>query len=178
LTASPTIDLPPTPLFAGLQQEDWPELLQHSSKLELGPMEPVFKQGDAADAFFVVLAGTVEIRSRGTSGPDRPLAHLSSGAVIGETSLLMGGDHSASAYAAEPLSLLRFPRDAFMTMIDQHSPGAIRVLYNMAHSLAVRLRAADTQIAELTARLPAAGKDQVVRNEVDRIRNIILTEWV
>jgi CRP/FNR family transcriptional regulator len=176
MTSTQPIELPPTPLFAGLEQDDWPDLLKFASRIELGPMEVVFHEGEDADAFFVVLAGTVEVRARMAGGPERPLAHLAPGAVIGETSLLLGAPHSASIYATEPCTLLKFPKDAFLELVKERQSGAVRVLYNIAHALAVRLRAADAHIAELSSR-PAAGT-QVVRNEVDRLRNIFLTEWV
>ena len=177
MVAAHQIELPPTPLFAGLEQDDWPELLKHSTRLELGAMEPVFKQGETADAFFVLLNGTVEVRARSATGIERPLAHLAPGAVLGETSLLLGGEHSASAYAAEPSTLLMFSKDDFLEMIKQRQSGAVCVLFNIAHTLSVRLRAADSHIAELSSQqtMQAGG---IVGREADRVRNIYPTEWV
>src|SRR5438105_2007322 len=134
--ASDIIEIPPTPLFGGLSQDDWPDLLKHSVRLEMAANEPVFLQGEEADAFFVVLAGSVQVRTKTPSG-ETTLAHLNAGAVLGETSLLLGGKHSASLYTAEPCTLLRFKNVAFKELIEESNRGAIRVLYNIAHTLAI-----------------------------------------
>lgn len=180
MTAPPANDLPPTPLFAGLEQDDWPGLLKNTTRIDLQTRDPVYKQGETADAFFVVLNGTVEVRARTASGPERPLAQLAPGAVLGETSLLLGGGHSASVYAAEPTTVLKFPKDAFLEMITERQSGAIRVLYNMAHALSVRLRAADAHIAELssTQTVHVGDSGQIVGHEAERLLSLRPTEWV
>lgn len=144
------MELPPTPLFGGLNQEDWPELLKTAVRLELNEGDRVFLQGEEADAFYVVLAGSVEVRVSEEGKGQQVLAHLGTGAVIGESSLFLGGQHSASVYASEPATLLCFPKEGFMNLLGQRVPGAVRVVYNMGHALAVRLRAADSQIAALS----------------------------
>jgi CRP-like cAMP-binding protein len=172
--ASDIIEIPPTPLFGGVSQNDWAELLKTSVRLELGANEPVFLQGEDADAFFVVLTGSVQVRSK-TAGGETPLAHLNAGAVLGETSLLLGGKHSASLHTAEPSTLLRFKNADFQKMIEQSQHGAVRVLFNIAHTLAIRLRAADAHIAEASR---GSSPGSVVRGDLDRLRNIFFTEWV
>lgn len=166
-------ELETTPLFGGVQAADWPALLGTAQEVELGANEAIFLQGEPADAFFVVLSGSVEVR--GTAGDkEQVLATLGRGAVLGETSLLLGGAHSASLYTAEPSTLLRFPKEAFLAAVNDGQKGCVRVLYNIAHTLAVRLRAADAHISELSQ---ATGRGAVVQNDLDRLRNIFFTEW-
>ena len=143
-------EIPNTPLFGGLNQDDWPELLAHVERLELQEGDKVFLQGELADAFFVVVSGSVEVRVSQDVHGQQVLAHLGSGSVIGESSLFLGGTHSASVYASEPVALLCFRREEFLDLVWRLVPGAVRVLHNMAHAMAVRLRAADLEIAELS----------------------------
>lgn len=166
-------ELAATPLFGGVEDADWPEMLSNATRLELPANEPVFLQGEDADAFFVVLSGAVEVRVK-TGEEERTLARLEQGAVLGETSLILGGNHSASVYTAEPAVLLRFPEQSFVRMINDGQHGAVRVLYNIAQALALRLRAADAHIAELSQ---ATGQGTVVGHDLDRLRNIFFTEW-
>lgn len=166
-------DLPATPLFGGVNQDDWPELLKHAGRIELNAGQLVYSQGDQADAFFAILAGSVEVRSRNAAGQEQILAHLAEGSVLAETSLLLGGTHSASVYASEPCALLKFPHAAFKELLEQRHHGAIRVLYNIAHSLAVRLRAAGDHVAELArgADLPKGPTTAgIVRGNADHFR--------
>ncbi|MSQ24264.1 MAG: cyclic nucleotide-binding domain-containing protein [Chloroflexi bacterium] len=155
-------ELPPTPLFGGLSQEDWPELLKNAVRIELDLGGIVFLQGEESDAFYVVVAGSVEVREKEEGRDQQILAHLGAGAVLGESSLFLGGLHSASVYASEPTTLLRFPREAFTNLLWQREPGAIRVAYNMGFALAVRLRAADAQIADLSRGRAQTGAGQIL----------------
>ena len=140
-------ELPSTPLFAGVEKEDWPELLGRSVRLDLKVGDSVFRQGEEADAFFVVIAGSVEVRTKmKVTNTEKSLAHLGAGAVLGETSLFVRGPHSASVRAAEPSTLLSFQTESFMDMIRTGHRGAIQVLYNIGNTLAVRLRSADEQL--------------------------------
>ena len=166
-------ELATTPLFGGVQAADWPALLGTAQQVQLGAHEPIFLQGEQADAFFVVLSGSVGVRVKNGS-QEQTLATLGQGAVLGETSLLLGGTHSASLYTAEPSTVLRFPKEAFLAAVNDGQKGCVRVLYNIAHTLAVRLRAADAHISELSQ---ATGQGTVVKNDLDRLRNIFFTEW-
>jgi CRP-like cAMP-binding protein len=172
--AQPTVaELAAAPLFGGVKDDDWPALLGTSTRVEMDAHQPIFLQGEPADAFYVVLSGSVEVRAR-SGDREQVLATLSAGAVLGETSLLLGGTHSASVYAAEDCTLLRFPKEAFMAAVNDGVKGAVRVLYNIAHTLAVRLRAADAHISELAQ---ASTQGTVVKNDLDRLRNIFFSEW-
>ena len=176
MTQAPIHELPATPLFAGLDNEDWPDLLGISVRLELGVGEPVFREGAPADAFFVLLKGLVEVRAKMKTGnAEKALAHLGTGAVLGETSLFLGGQHSASIYAAEPSTLLQFRNEGFLEMIRTRHRGAIQVLYNMGHTLAVRLRAADAEITAGAA-AAAAAPGGIIGN-ADKARKIFGTDY-
>lgn len=172
-TTAQAAELPATPLFGGLGPEELPELLTHATRIELGQGKPIFLKGEEADAFFVIVSGSAQVRANG-GNENRVLAHVGAGAVLGETSLLLGGQHSASVYTAEPTILLRFANQAFMAVLEQSHHGAMRVLYNIARTLAVRLRAADDHIDEV---VKAAAGAAVVKGDLDRLKNIFFTEW-
>ncbi|MSQ23875.1 MAG: cyclic nucleotide-binding domain-containing protein [Chloroflexi bacterium] len=157
-------ELPASPLFGGVNQADWAVLLASAGRLDLAAGEPVFIQGGPADSFYAVLAGTVEVRMSSPYAKERVLAHLGVGTVLGETSLFLGGQHTVSIYTTEPCTLMRFPTGAFMDLIEQKQTGAIRVLYNMGHALALRLRTSNEQLGE-TARI---GASAMVRNDGGR----------
>lgn len=150
MEATQSSELQPTPIFAGVEEEDWPDLLAKAVRLEVAPGEAVFHEGEEADSIYVVLAGTVEVRAKAQKGAaETVLAQLGAGAVLGETSLFLEGIHSASIYAAEPSTVLRFHKEPFVEMVLQRHRGAVQVLYNIAHTLSVRLRAADEHIAAI-----------------------------
>src|SRR5947208_602614 len=59
--------------------------------------------------------------------------------------------------------------------ISDGQKGAVQVLFNIARTMAVRLRAADAHIGELSH---GSSQGTVVSHDLDRLRNIFFTEWV
>lgn len=162
------------PIFSGLATREIAVLHDLAARLELGPAEPLFSQGEVADAFFVVLAGGLDLSVRDVDGADHLLARLGPGAIIGEISLLVHGQRSVTARATERSVLLRFPDDQFRELLAGSSLAAFRVVHNLAKVLAERLRAADAQIAELCKDGSPA---QVAEDDLDRLRKIFFTDW-
>lgn len=167
-------ELPETPLFAGLTEEDWPEVLSAGTRLELGAGESMFRQGEPGREFFLIVSGVVEVSVSSPEG-DLPIAELGAGAVVGEMSLLLGDDHSVSARTSTPAVLLRFSSSAFSSWLDTRSAGAFRVLRNLANTLAIRLRSADDHLVDLSKRHTFA--TGAVRTDLDKLRKIFLTDW-
>src|SRR5256885_6623132 len=89
-------ELPETPLFSGLTEHDWPEVLATGTRVELGADQQIFKQGDRGTEFFLIVAGSVQVSVESPNG-ELPIAELGAGAVLGELSLLLEDDHSVSA---------------------------------------------------------------------------------
>jgi CRP-like cAMP-binding protein len=162
------------PIFAGLSEDELNELLVFVDRVELTPEKRLFSQGEEADAFFVVLAGGLDVSVRGAEGHEQRVAHLGPGAVLGEISLLIGGQRTASADATEPTVLLRFPDRRFRNLLDAGSLAAYKVVCNLARVLATRLRAADIQLADLCSQ----GTTTVVaEDDLDRLRKIFFVDW-
>lgn len=162
------------PIFAGLPDRDLEALLNLSSRMEMGPEETLFVQGQPSDAFFVVLEGGVDVLVRGANGTEQPVAHMGPGSVLGEISLIIEGNRSATARATEPTRLLRFEDRRFRELLRSGSLPAYRVIHNLAHVLATRLRAADAQIAKMCEEESAS---TVAEDDLDRLRRIFFTEW-
>lgn len=76
--------------------------------------DPILREGDAADAAFVILSGKVRIQS---SAQLRTLATLSGPAVIGEIAVLRDEPRMADAAAASAIRALRLPAPALRAAI-------------------------------------------------------------
>ena len=79
----------------------------------------LFRQGDAADGFYVVVSGRVRIFSEG-GGHEALLNVLGPGKGFGEISLLDDGPRTHSAVCAEVSSLLFLPPAEFRALIAAH----------------------------------------------------------
>ncbi len=107
-----------TPLFAGLSPEALEALVEN---LELVPMDPgdiLFREGDAADALYVVAEGEVAVLAEGP--PRVEMARLGPGAFIGEVALMTDQPRSATVAAITTAELLRIDRATLSRVLANH----------------------------------------------------------
>jgi NTE family protein len=95
--------------------------------------EWLFRQGDAADALFVVESGRLDVIDDATGAVVRPLGP---GSVIGELALLTGSPRTASVRARRDTRLLRLEAGAFEALLDTEPGLAVALTRAMAHRLA------------------------------------------
>jgi CRP-like cAMP-binding protein len=92
----------------------------------------IFRQGDSAKDFFLVISGEVVISIR-----EREMARLGPGHVFGEMSLLERIPRTASAAAAKPTRVFAVPA---AVMSEQAPLLAYKVLLGIAQEMSERLR--------------------------------------
>ncbi len=114
--------------------------------------ETIFEAGEAADAFYVVLAGEVLLLDPNHGGASRLMARLGPGDSVGETDAMLGRVRSARAVAATDARLLRLDRATFRSMCLERPDISVQVMERLA------LRTAD-----LERRLAALGMNDLVR---------------
>jgi CRP-like cAMP-binding protein len=168
------VNLADIPIFKGLPDEDIAALEPLAERLEIARGEGLFRQGDPADCFYVVLSGGLDIVVRSPGGGTHVVAHMAPGAVVGETSLLIGGERSASALATDATTLLSFPDEQLRKLLRSDSLPAYRVVYRLAEALAHRLREIDAHIAQLSWDDADAS---AAEDDLDRLRRIFFADW-
>ena len=80
------------------------------------PGEVIFKQGDAADAFYLVRLGFVKV-TEDYAGGELVLAYLSKGGYFGEIGLLGGGIRTATCSALDHVEVVRVAAEDFHDML-------------------------------------------------------------
>jgi MFS family permease len=81
----------------------------------------VINQGDAADYFYVVKSGALEVTRREGEGSERVVGHLAPGEYFGEIGLLQEGIRTASVIATEPTELYRVSGEEFVDGVNRGS---------------------------------------------------------
>jgi NADH dehydrogenase len=76
------------------------------------PGQSIIRQGDLADAFYVIVRGTVEV-IREENGQEIELARLGAGESFGEIGLLQHRRRSATVRAVEPVDVIALGRSDF-----------------------------------------------------------------
>ena len=140
LTDDILADLRLTPLFSGLGRADLAELLAGAEVRTWPAGQVLLNEGQSAEAFYVVLAGLVELIA-GTS----VIEVLKKGAVLGEAAMFDGGLQPAGARVVGGATVLAVPARPF------HDRLALRfdLTLAMLGSMSFRLRLLVRQIAEL-----------------------------
>jgi len=106
------------PVFAELTDEFIASLRDSVELVRYSPGQAICKQGDPADAFYLVRIGFVKV-SQTHPGGDMVLAYLSRGDYFGETGLLLGDVRTATCSALDHVEVVRIGAEDFRRMIEQ-----------------------------------------------------------
>ena len=96
------------------------------------------RDGENAQALFLVVTGSLGVFVKDGQGERRLVAHVPAGETVGEMSLISGkGEHSAEIVALRDTELLRISPQGFDSLITRHP----RVMLNLMRVLVKRLQA-------------------------------------
>ena len=128
-----------------------------------GRDEIVFRQGDAGECCYVVLAGALAGRIRHREGQETTF-EAGLGAVVGEMSLMTGLPRMAEIRAKESAELLRIPAADFAELIGRHA-GLLEQLSLLVSERAQhnRKQLEDLLAADAPAMDPAISRDGILR---------------
>lgn len=123
--------LPRIPLFSDLPADAFIALFEQCPLLRFEEGQLVFAQGDAADAFFVICAGSARV-FRTEGAVRKPLATIEEGSFFGEMALLSDAPRSASVEAAgEDTQVLAISREV-LTRLSAAHPSVAKALKKFA----------------------------------------------
>jgi len=106
------------PVFAELTDDFIASLRESVELVRYSPGQVICKQGDPAEAFYLVRIGFVKV-SQAHPGGEIVLAYLSRGDYFGETGLLLGDVRTATCTALDHVEVVRIGADDFRRMIEQ-----------------------------------------------------------
>ena len=135
-------------LFTSLSDDEIDILLKHAKIHSLVEEEILFNEGDDGDFFAIVIEGLIEIRKQGDTEQPITIATLSSGATLGEMSLIDYETRSASAIAAQPSTLFILSRQSFDTLVDQSPRCGVTLIRKIATILCATLRRTSTMFTD------------------------------
>jgi malate dehydrogenase (oxaloacetate-decarboxylating)(NADP+) len=140
--------------------------LGHELRFEAG--ERVIEEGSSGEGFYIVAAGTIEIRKAG-----RPIAELGSGAVLGEMALFGENVRTAEALALEPSRLLFVPTDELVSLVLRGEPAAVEAMQALGRLMVGRLQQLDAELARFAAEGDRSGASE----EFAAVRKRLLGDW-
>ncbi|MDX6365274.1 MAG: hypothetical protein QOK30_350 [Nocardioidaceae bacterium] len=109
-------------LFAEVSPGGLDELADAAAETDVQPGTPVVCEGEAADAFYVVVDGDFAVTSLGEHGRSQALAALHGGDYFGEIGLIEHVPRTASVTALTNGRLLRIDGAAFVDALTERVP--------------------------------------------------------
>src|SRR3712207_497424 len=169
-----TPDLKDLPLFRHLNAEEREELedLLEPAAFEAG--ESVFEEGGPEERLYVITSGTVEVHKAVLPGRRQDLATIEAPTVVGEMGLLTEPRAAASVEAITPIEAYSIDRDRFLEMLDEDSPAACKVVYEIGRTLANRMARTDQTIADIIDQLEGTDNETT---DFDIFQDRLIRDW-
>ena len=109
-------------LFADVSVGGLDQLADAATEVDVDAGEPVVREGENADAFYVVVDGELGVAARGEGGQRILLDSLGAGEFFGEIGLIEQIPRTATVTAFTRTHLLRIEGDDFLQALTQSTP--------------------------------------------------------
>jgi CRP-like cAMP-binding protein len=168
------------PLFSNLNGDELNELLRAIQPSQIKQGEFLFREGDAADAAYVIQSGELEvfIERRDTF---IQLTSLGPNDVLGEIALLDGQARTADVRAKTDVSLFRIDRTEFDFLRRNLHPTAYKLIKRIAVTVCERVRRSNALIQQLaeerddydSGRAERRAQEEAVQTEHEENKGIL-----
>ena len=132
--------------FADLSDFDLAQIAGITSAKSYERGEMIVEERAAAERFFIIARGKIEISKRFEDGEQFVLAVHSDGEFFGEMALLDGGPRSAAAKAIEDVKSLVITTANFDNLREKNPGVALRIMDVLVRTLSTRLRQANKNL--------------------------------
>jgi len=139
------------PIFADIPEDQFAWFLSHAQEVRLRPGEPWARQGDPADAMFVLLEGDFQWRGELAGNP--VVRDLAAGEVTGVLPFSRMRTYTLTGRALTDARVLRFPSSLLLELVQKMPELATRLVGLMSD----RIREM-TRVEQQRDRLAALGK--------------------
>jgi CRP-like cAMP-binding protein len=143
---------PPVSIFADFLDEEVYIIGQFAEQVTVMAGTDVFRAGSADRSLYVVIEGMLQAIIHPVAGEDLVVGEIQPGDVFGELSFLDGYSRTATVRCLADAVLLCLSRLQFDRLQASHPTIASKLMSDLALVLALRLRAADHMIADLSTR--------------------------
>ena len=150
------------PVFSFLKDRDLKTLSEGITETRYEKGQYIFKQGDPAECFHVLMRGAVKCVQSSQAGKEAVLKVLLPGDLFCcEAAVFDGKDHPGCAQPMGPVAVLKIPKRAYLKLLKTNPAAALEVIkylggrLNEAQEMSktFALERADQRIAALLARL-------------------------
>jgi len=144
------------PLFAEIEPAKVKLLAFVSERVAFDPGKRLFRQGDAADAAYLIIDGLADVIIETRGGPV-VVATLGANETVGEIGIISNVPRTATVCAKDRLITLRIPKEPFMRMVREFPNMAVSIMQELAQRLDSTNNQLSTAVAEIKRLRETAG---------------------
>lgn len=126
-----------TDILSGLDKTFVKQMMENGSKSTYEEGAFLFKQGDAAEHFFILIKGHIKLRFGDLGHSVYTVSH--GGEAFGWSSLVGSDAYTASALCIKPTTVMMFHRDKLQPLMDNEPTNAFKLYKNLSLTLGNRL---------------------------------------
>jgi CRP/FNR family transcriptional regulator, cyclic AMP receptor protein len=147
-TAGSVHAAPPFTLLADLPEGFWKTILAIVNTLHFRKGDCIISEGEHDNAFFILSSGSVEVVTLNRRGRETVIVEIPQGSVFGEIAFFVGGPRTATVRAREDGVAIRVTRENLEHLAAWEPQIARRILFDLGHVLAIRLRSTTEQLSK------------------------------
>lgn len=136
------------PFFADMEAPRLKLLAFMSQRVAFDAGRVLFRQGDAADAAYLIIEGEADILVDTATGPVT-IATLGRNEILGEMAILCDVPRTATVRAKSRLVALRIAKEPFLRMVREFPKMAVSIMRELAHRLELTNQQLRTALSEL-----------------------------
>jgi CRP/FNR family transcriptional regulator, cyclic AMP receptor protein len=139
------------PIFAEIEPAKLKLLAFMSERVGFDPGKPLVRQGDPADAAYLIIEGHAEVMVETPAGPVI-VATNGPNELVGEMGILCDAPRNATVRAKDRVVALRISKDPFMRMVREFPTMAVSIMQELAQrvtSTNIQLSAAHNEVNKL-----------------------------
>ncbi len=130
-----TPSLSAIPMFSALTRADLKQVAAIAVTKRYPRGATVFSEGDPSEGFHIILDGKVRIFKISAEGKEQTLHVFGPRQPVGEAAVFAGAPYPAHAETLESTTVLYFPRDAFIALLESRPTVALGLLATLAKRL-------------------------------------------
>lgn len=134
--------------FRELTEDEIKKIVSIGKEENFVEEQSIFHEAMIANAFYIILSGSIRIVKKIKGGEDEVLALIREGEFFGEMALLDDYNRSATAISHRDSTLLVIPKDKFRELLFSDKDLSNKLLWIFVKTLSLRLREADERMSD------------------------------
>lgn len=144
------------PFFAEIEPSKLKLLAFMSERVGFDPGKRLFRQGDPADAAYLIIDGHADVIIETRGGPV-VVATLGPSEIVGEIGILSNVPRTATVCAKDRLITLRISKEPFMRMVREFPNMAVSIMQELAQRVEAMNNQLSAALAEVRRLRETAG---------------------